>query len=183
MTHYCAITHWWNYYKKQNSKQTVLYRTRGATPTPAHVSTLILRHTVDTQRHLVITKSHLSLKSLMTPMRITCGGCMLFLYSTHTQKLHVLDSACMTCSTSFLFHGGYMISTFIKLIKRWPFYEISTDPPLHEVNSRQHDTGVSIEYQCCYRLFFFSFFTSSNFPSEQGNFPLGDMDLVKDIPV
>lgn len=29
----------------------------------------------------------------------------------------------------------------------------------------------------------FSFFTGCNFASERGNFPLGDMDSVKDIPV
>lgn len=32
-------------------------------------------------------------------------------------------------------------------------------------------------------LSFLLFFTGCNFPSKRGNFPLSDMDLVKDIPV
>lgn len=50
------------------------------------------------------------------------------------------------------------ISTFIRRIKRWPFNEVSTDPPSHTVNSRKHDAGVSMEYQCLYLLFFSFFF-------------------------
>lgn len=70
------------------------------------------------------------------------------------------------------------------------------DPPLHDVNSRQHNAGVGTECQC--RRFILSlplpppppFFFPPLSPAgcnfslrAEGNFPLGDMDLVKDRPV
>lgn len=57
-----------------------------------------------------------------------------------------------------------MISTLIRLAKRWPLYEISTDPPLHEVNSRLHDADVHMEYQSS--LFF------ATLPQSEETFPL-----------
>lgn len=89
-----------------------------------------------------------------------------------TQRNYTPSTQCKKRTTSFLFHAGCVISTFIRLIKRWPFYEISTDPPLHEVNSRQHYSGVSMEYQCCYLILSIIFLQAATFPLSEETSPL-----------
>lgn len=96
----------------------------------------------------------------------------IFLLFYSTQRNYTPLTQCKKRSTSFLFHAGCVISTFIRLIKRWPFYEISTDPPLHEVNSRQHYVGVSMEYQCCYLIPFIIFLQAATFTPSKETSPL-----------
>lgn len=87
----------------------------------------------------------------------------------------------------------WRISTLIsfreKRERKWPLYKISMDPPLHDVNSRQHNAGVGSECQCRCFILPLPLFSSPPprrlqlLPQSRGNFPLGDMDLVKDRPV
>lgn len=88
--------------------------------------------------------------------------------------------------------GGHQLLSPLRKKKerKWPLYKVSMYPPLHDVNSRQHNAGVGSECQFrCFILPLPLFFFSPPprrlqlLPQSRGNFPLGDMDLVKDRPV